>query len=106
MVKKATTGAAKSKAAPIPRREVKGSPAEAHAEGAARIAGITSPSGEDDSDKVTALVPKAFKIRKADHSEVSVQAGTQELPRWIVSHWWGVANGVEEYQSPSKASKE
>lgn len=73
-----------------------------HAAGAAVIGGAPESHPEtsgEQSDMVTVTVPKTYKLRKVDHTEVTVTAGVQEMPSWMAEHWWSKANGVEIYQA-------
>ncbi len=69
-------------------------------EHAKHTAALTAPGNSPENDEamqelVTAFVPKTFKLRKADHSEIWVTEGLQDMPQWMAEHWWSVANGVE-----------
>lgn len=52
---------------------------------------------DPDDEMVTAIVPKGFRLTLDDHSEVVINAGTQELPLSQASHWFAKANGVQVY---------
>lgn len=109
MVAKRQVKPPRAKAAPkapvVPRRPITGdtnSVSESHAAGAAVIGGTVESHPETDvamQELVTVTVPKMFKLRKVDHSEITVAAGVQEMPRWMAEHWWSAANGVEIYKA-------
>ncbi len=90
----------KDTAAPIARRAIV-NVEDSHAAGAAAISGVATENhpetDPEQQDKVTAMVPKSFKLRKVDHSEIQIMSGVQELPMWVVEHWWSKANGVTIY---------
>ena len=50
------------------------------------------------ANTVTVTVPKAYKLRVDDHTEILVKAGVQEMPLAHAEHWYSVANGVTVYQ--------
>ncbi len=45
-------------------------------------------------DTVTAVVPKAFRLRLRDNRLVQFQPGVEEVPKDVMEHWYLKANGV------------
>jgi len=63
-----------------------------------------------DAETVTVVVPKEFLINvDAEHSKASggnlqlrIPVGVQELPVFLIDHWWIKANGVKVYEAAKK----
>lgn len=50
-------------------------------------------------EKVVVTVPKAFKLRLDNHTELSFSAGTQTVAKFIPDHWYAKANGMKVFGS-------
>ncbi len=63
-----------------------------------------------DAETVTVVVPKEFLMNvDSEHSKSSggnlqlrFTVGPQELPAFLVDHWWVKANGVKVYEAAKK----
>ena len=56
----------------------------------------------DDSPLVTVEVPKPYKMTLDDHRVVHVNAGVQDMKKYLADHWYSKANGVKTYK-PKKS---
>lgn len=52
---------------------------------------------ESEFEKVTTVVPKAFKLTRDDGSVHEYHPGTQEMPVDDAAHWFARAMGVKVY---------
>jgi hypothetical protein len=95
---KKTTPARRAVGAPPPRPSVTNinDPARVvqETEGVKIHLGLPDPEGE----KVTVIIPKAFRLKRDDGTETEFKPGVQEILEVDASHWWATANGVKVYQ--------
>ena len=57
-------------------------------------------------DEVTAIVPNAYTLTLDDSTQVRYLAGTQQMPRSHLEHWWSEKQGVKEYKGKKAQAEE